>query len=262
MNLWKRKWESPEHIEFERLYLEIFSRNSTLYRPIENIIRNSLDALREPTSRDHLRDAFRNTLDPIRPTKSPCCHFFFCHGELFHGMRFIISIEGISRIEELSPCFFFLHLTNHLLYGLFPFFFGVLFVENTVRLILESDAPKNIRTRMTLIAVEIVYSPVPTSSTLIEIAYIESDIDTVIWKSSIISPHTDIHRILRIIWIRNIKNILTITDIIALISILRIIAKISSCIYRACKDISLQSYSSYKFSGFRLKISTKMRIFF
>jgi hypothetical protein len=59
----------------------------------------------------------------------------------------IIEIKRIHRSwEELSQCSIGLHRGKYLTYFLFPFFFGVLFIEYAIGFILESDTAEAVVT--------------------------------------------------------------------------------------------------------------------
>ena len=76
----------------------------------------------------------------ISPEIPVFLYFFFCECIVDKVCEGIIEIKWIHRSrEEIPECPISFHRSKYLLREDLPFFFGILFIENAVRLVLESD---------------------------------------------------------------------------------------------------------------------------
>lgn len=85
----------------------------------------------------------------ISPHISFFLYFFSGKGRIYKVCHRIIEIEWIhSRRKEIPESSIFFHGSKYTTCFLFPFLLTILFIENTVGFILESDASETVVTRL------------------------------------------------------------------------------------------------------------------
>ena len=126
-------------LKFLRNDSEWFLGNLTLYSPVQYIIWDIGYVMWKLTSWNHFLNFWKRCFI-VTPVESLFYCFFFREWKILLCYSLIVSKRTHARRKKFSPLSVLLHLLYDLGNQFFILLFAVLFVENTVLFIAESDA--------------------------------------------------------------------------------------------------------------------------
>ncbi len=141
-------------IEFELLLDDAkrFLGNLAFYRPVEDVIGDIGDILWKFVCGNNLLYLRERSL-VVRPVESEIESFFFGEGKIVIPNAFVIPEESQARGEKFSPFSGRAHVVDDFRDQCFVFLLGVLFVEDAVLLVPETDAGETVFRSIAALAV-------------------------------------------------------------------------------------------------------------